>query len=569
MHTVTKNSSFMSYFRRLMERLGKVGKALMFPIAVLPIAAILLRIGADIPASNAAGVESEFAAAIGFLITKAGGIVFDNLPILFAIGLAFGFTKDNRGEAAFAGFIAMVLLVALMSDGGLPHLIYKNLDLGASVLVDAKDPNSAYYGFRALFGGKYNAVVAGNVLNGIIVGSITAFIYNRIHGVELPKLLAFFAGRRLVPAFVILAVLIFSVLWAVIFPWIGFVIYLISDALYKGANSGFVARASIMGAYGFINRLLIPFGLHHIPNNLFWFQLGSFPTGKIVDGKEVLAHGDIFVFLNGVAKDNPGGIFQAGFFPTMMFGLPAIVAAFYLTAKDREQKVRVLAMYGSAALVSFLSGITEPIEFAFMFVSPVLYFVHAVLTGVFAFITGLFGIQIGFGFSAGFMDYALSFPKSLAIIAQSSIFTDNATRALFAHPGWIIPIGAVCALTYFLVAYVMIKKLNLNTPGRGTNLIELPGEGDEVMVASGGNLSLKAKMIVLGYGGWDNIEEYSNCSTRLRYIVKDGSKVNESVLKKAGAMGVVRLSDKSIQTIVGVEAESINNEIVENIGTEI
>ncbi|ADE19541.1 PTS transporter subunit EIIC [Mycoplasma crocodyli] len=563
----TQTSSFNHYFRKAMEKLGRVGKALMFPIAVLPIAAILLRIEADIPNDTA------FSAAIGFMIVNAGGIVFDNLPILFAIGLAFGFTKDSRGEAAFAGFIAMVLLTALLSNKGLPHLIYKNLDLGAKE-ADGKNAEGIMqytYGFKALFGSKYNAVMASNVLNGIVVGSLTAFIYNRIHSVDMPKLLAFFAGRRLVPAYTILAVMIFGVLWAIVFPWIAYLIYLISDALYKGASSGFVARAGIMGAYGFINRLLIPFGLHHIPNNLFWFQLGEFPTGKFDDkGVALLAHGDIFVFLNGVAKNNPGGIFQAGFFPTMMFGLPAMVGAFYLTAQGKEQKTRVLAMYGSAALVSFLSGITEPIEFAFMFVSPLLYFIHALLTGIFAFITGLFGIQIGFGFSAGFMDYVLSFPKSQAIIRESDVFINSPLRAVFANPLWILPIGAVCAGVYFTITFFMIKGLNLNTPGRGTNLIELAEDNaDDVQLSSNSNMSTKAKLIVLGYGGWENIEEFANCSTRLRYIVKDGSKVNEALLKKAGAMGVVRLSDKSIQTIVGVEAETINGEIVDNKGTEL
>ncbi|TNK82931.1 PTS glucose transporter subunit IIABC [Mycoplasmopsis pullorum] len=534
-----KSNKNMSFGQKIISKLGRIGAVLMFPIAVLPIAAILMRIGADVPNATA------FSAAVQKLVLQSGEIVFANMPILFAIGLAFGFTQQKRGEAAFAGFVAMVLLNALLSGGGFVTLIYNSK-------------------FDAIYGKKFDSIMANNVLNGIIVGSLVAWIYNRFWNAELPKVLGFFAGRRLIPALAILATGVFAIVWAVIFPWISYAIYAISKWMSDNTsptqpNARWV-RASIMGGYGFINRLLIPFGLHHIPNNLFWFQLGSHPTGE---GEKVV-NGDIFIFLNGVAKDNPGGIFQAGFFPMMMFGLPALVLAFAKCAKDKTQKVKVLALYGSAAVVSFLTGITEPIEFAFMYVAPLIYLLHAVATGVFAFITGAFGIQIGFGFSAGFMDYLLSFNKSLQIIKANNF---EGVSKILANPLMILPLGLLCGMTYYFGGVLLIKKFNINTPGRGEALI--PDEEETVSTNDNMSLSPKAKKIVKAYGGWDNIVEFANCSTRLRYVVKDGSKVDEEALKKAGVLGVVRVSDTSIQSIIGVQAESLNLEIVAHKGEEL
>ncbi|WP_406614390.1 PTS transporter subunit EIIC [Mycoplasma corogypsi] len=535
-----------NFGKKLLAKLGRVGGALMFPIAVLPIAAILLRVGAAIPPST------EFSALIGNIIIKAGAVVFDYLPVLFDIGLSFGFTKERRGEAAFAGFIAMMLLMSLMEP--LIDTMYGKIDFGNGAI-----------GFKGVFGSKFNAVVSGNFLNGIIVGAIVAWIYNRFNNTELPKVLGFFSGRRLIPALAIIAILTFSIFWAIIFPWVGYLIYILSKLISEATDPGrenngalLVTRASIMGVYGFMNRLLIPFGLHHIPNNLFWFQLGSFDNQS----------GDINIFLNGMAKGNPGGLFQAGFFPMMMFGLPALVGAFWFTAENKEQRTRVISLLGSAAVVSFLTGITEPIEFSFVYVSPLLYFVHAVLTGIFAFITGLFGIQIGFGFSAGAIDYLLSIPKSLAIIKESGF---SSVRAAFANPGWIIPIGLLCAVAYFGLGTLIIKKLDLSTPGRKGGVIvvdEKHEETPENETAHGG-MSEKAKKIVKAYGGWENIIEYVNCATRLRYVVKDASKVDVDALKRAGVIGVVPMSENTIHSIIGVEAEALNGEIQSHIGEQL
>ncbi|WP_426461194.1 PTS transporter subunit EIIC [Mycoplasma hafezii] len=546
--------SYQSKWRKFMSKLAKIGGALMFPIAVLPLAAILLRIGADIPGTT------EFSKVTGSIILKAGGVVFDNLPVLFAIGLAFGFTKERRGEAAFAGFIAMLLLMQLMPL--LTNAYYDGINFGTA--------EAPMMGFGALFGSKFTPVIAGNVLNGIIIGAIVAWVYNRAFNVELPKVLGFFSGKRLIPTLAIISTVLFTIVWAVVFPWIGYVIYVISKAMSDATSVGeaqansakvLATRAGIMGAYGFMNRLLIPFGLHHIPNNLFWFQLGEFQTA---DGGTV--NGDIFIFLQGKAAGNPGGLFQAGFFPMMMFGLPALVGAFWFTAESKVQRTRVIALFGSAAVVSFLTGITEPIEFAFVYVSPLLYLVHAVLTAVFAFITGMFGIQLGFGFSAGAMDYLLSINKSMAIIRESHF---EGARKVFANPGWIIPIGLICAATYFTVGTLMIKKLDLSTPGRKDGVILSEQENDgEIAPANEDEtgLSPKARKIVAAYGGWDNIVEFNNCSTRLRYIVKDASKVDEEALKKAGVYGVVKVSDNTIHSIIGVEAEGLNAQIVDHKG---
>ncbi|WP_322900411.1 PTS transporter subunit EIIC [Mycoplasmopsis felis] len=554
MQTIAKKSNNLTFMKKMMEKLSRIGAALMFPIAVLPVAAILLRIGAEIP------TETAFAKFVNALFLKTGGAIFDNLHILFSIGVSFAFTKDKRGEAAFAGFISIIIMSSLLPT--LVDILYAKVNLGNGV-----------QGFSTLFGSKFNSVFGSNVLNGMIIGSFIAYVYNRTTNVELPKVLGFFSGKRLIPALSIIVTVLFTIFWAFIFPWIAFIIFKISESMSSAvaAQEGQISlsarftRAGIMGGYGFINRLLIPFGLHHIPNNIFWFQLGTWPS-EIKEGESV--NGDIFIFLNGVAKNNPGGIFQSGFFPMMMFGLPALVGAFIYKSESKEQRIKVISLFGSAALISFLTGITEPIEFAFLYISPLLFIVHTILTGIFAFITGVMGIQLGFGFSAGFMDFILSIPKSLRIINESG-FTGVAR--VFANPGWIIVVGLVCGVAYFFAGSFIIKYFDLSTPGRKNGIILSEEEKNsfisEEVLNSG--FSNKARQIVAGFGGWDNIVEFNNCSTRLRYIVKDGSKVNEEELKKAGVFGVVKVSDTSYQAIIGVEAESINNQIVSNKGSDL
>lgn len=557
---------FKNSFSKSLTNLSKMGKALLFPIAVLPIAGILNRIGAQLPSSP----DAPWAEFVQSLFSMAGSAVFSNLAILFAIGVAFGLTKDNRGEAALVGFLGMILLTLLLGQGSghadLPTKIYKTINFPPPTAADIASGKFTgnEVGFGKLFGSAYNDIMANNVLNGILVGVLISYLYNRFNGIELPKVLGFFSGRRLIPVVGILAVLVFSILWAIIFPWIGWILYQISNGLLDATGNRY-ANAAIAGVYGFLNRLLIPVGLHHVPNTLFWFVFGQFDSGTTANPSFV--YGDINGFLSGNVIQNNGsiltaGTFQTGFYPTMMFGLPALCYVFYRNAENQEQRNRVLSLFGPAALVSFLTGITEPIEFAFMFISPLLYLVHAVLTGIFAFIVNLFGMQIGFSFSAGFLDYLLSIPKSVQI-AQAKGAIDY-VQGVFANPGWIFVVGPVCALTYYFVSNALVKKLKIATPGRGKNKILEDDYKKSDSNSSGSGLSDKAKKIVLGLGGWDNINDYQNCTTRLRYNINDYNKVNEDLIKSAGVLGFKKISDNSVQIIIGQNVEILNNEIISN-----
>ncbi|WP_246005080.1 PTS transporter subunit EIIC [Mycoplasma marinum] len=521
----------------ILAGLQRIGKALLFPIAMMPMAAILLRVGAQI------GDATAFASFVHAFIQGSGDAVFGALPFLFAIGVAFGLAKDSRGEAAITGFVIMVLMTVLMSTKGgkfgnydMVDKIYGTLNLGGG---------NGGTGFHSLFGNKYNAILAENVLNGIVVGGLIAFIYNKFNGIELPSVLGFFSGRRLIPVLSFIIGTMFIVLWAIIFPWIGYTIYQLSNAMQKGAGNRW-ANAGIMGAYGILNRLLIPFGLHHIPNTLFWFQLGDYQS---VTGGASDVHGDIFGFLNAAAvqKDSSGalhglnaGTFQSGFFPIMMFGLPALAVAFWFNADGDVQKKRVASLLFGSAIVSFFTGITEPIEFSFLFLAPALFGMHAILTGVFGFITGIFGIQLGFGFSAGLVDYALSIPKSMQIIDAHVAYDGwSGIQRVMANPAWIFVIGAAAAATYFSLATLLIRKFNISSPGRGSNKIEKADAEDmPANIASGDNKYTKdAKTILEGIGGSENIEHLEWCATRLRFTLKDSSKINDAQVKKTIAMG--------------------------------
>lgn len=552
------NTTFKDFFRKVFESLGRIGKALMFPIAVLPIAAIIMRIGAQIPTTNSFILNSpSFVSFVQKTLAAVGDTVFNNLHMLFAIGVGFGLTKDNRGEAAITAFVGMILLTLLMSTNGadLPNQIYGNIEFDA-----IKTAQNAT-GFHRVFGNKYDNILANNVLNGIIMGSIVAFIYNRFNDIELPKILGFFNGRRLVPVLVIISSLFFTLLWAIVFPWIGWGLYKFSEALSSATKNRW-ASASISGIYVSLNRLLIPFGLHHIPNTLFWFVLGEH-----TDASGASVNGDINIFLQGVAKGNTAGVFQSGFFPMMMFGLPALVYSFYHNGSNPEQKKRILSLFLPSALVAFMTGITEPIEFAFMFVSPLLYLTHAILSGIFAFIVGAFGIQIGFGFSAGLIDFLLSIPKSMEIININK----SGASAIFANPAWIFVIGFACAVSYFFVSNFIIKKMNLSTPGRGENILvdDFGDDKKEDINISNGELPANIKKIIIGLGGWDNIINYQNCVTRLRYDLKDISIINENIIKESGLVIGNKKIQNHIQLIIGPKAEIINNQIIKNKNSKL
>ena len=381
--------------------LQKFGKSLMLPIAALPAAALLLRFGQpDMLGADGLGWETP-AAVIG----AAGDALFANLPLLFAIGLAIGMARKADGSTALAAVVG--------------YLVFKGVGDAMSPLILGAAPE-----------GEEQELINFNVFGGIISGLVAAWLWQKYHRIKLPDYLGFFGGRRFVPIVTSLAMLVISVLMSF---------------LYKPFDIGltnlsqWVAANDILGGfiYGTANRLLIPFGLHHVLNSVPWFALGEFEAG----GKTHT--GDIARFLNG---DPTAGAFMTGFFPIMMFALPAAAMAIWHEAKPENRKATGGIMI-SAALTSFLTGITEPLEFAFMFVAWPLYVIHAVLTGSSIALTNALGIKDGFGFSAGFIDYALNF--------------NIATKPL-----WILGIGVVYAIIYYVLFRAVIRWWNLRTPGR-------------------------------------------------------------------------------------------------------
>ncbi|MEC2072730.1 N-acetylglucosamine-specific PTS transporter subunit IIBC [Alkalihalophilus marmarensis] len=448
--------------------LQKIGKSLMLPIAVLPAAALLLRLG------------QEDLLNIPFM-AGAGAAIFDNLALIFAMGVAIGFAHDNNGSAALAGAIGYFVLV----NG--TQAINDNIEMA--------------------------------ILGGIISGIIAGLLYNRFHNIQLPQWLGFFSGRRFVPIVTAATMVILAGIFGVVWPPI--------QEMINGLGQWIIDAGALgAGVYGFLNRLLIPIGLHHVLNSLVWFVFGEFNG----------ATGDLNRFFAG---DPSAGIFMTGFFPVMMFGLPAACLAIILTAR-KEKKKQVTGMFIGLALTSFLTGITEPIEFSFMFLSPLLYVIHALLTGAAMSITYLLEIRHGFGFSAGFLDYALNFS-----IAQ--------------RPLLLLGVGLVYGVIYFVIFYVLIRVLNLKTPGR---------EDDDEIVeeasaehAAGDKYHTMAVQFIHALGGEENITSIDNCATRLRLEIADSSLIDENALKKSGARGVMRMSKSSIQVIVGTDVEFVSDKM--------
>ncbi|MDV2685548.1 N-acetylglucosamine-specific PTS transporter subunit IIBC [Alkalihalophilus lindianensis] len=448
--------------------LQRIGKSLMLPIAVLPAAALLLRLG------------QEDLLNVPFM-AGAGAAIFDNLALIFAMGVAIGFAHDNNGSAALAGAIGYFVLV----NG--TQAINENIEMA--------------------------------VLGGIITGVIAGLLYNRFHNIRLPQWLGFFAGRRFVPIVTAATMVVLAGIFGVVWPPI--------QELINGLGQWIIDAGALgAGVYGFLNRLLIPIGLHHVLNSLVWFVFGEFNG----------ATGDLNRFFAG---DPSAGIFMTGFFPVMMFGLPAACLAIILTAR-KEKKKQVTGMFLGLALTSFLTGITEPIEFSFMFLSPLLYVIHAILTGASMSITYLLDIRHGFGFSAGFLDYALNFS-----IAQ--------------RPLLLFGVGLIYGVIYFVIFYFLIRVLNLKTPGRE--------DDDEVVEeatapeVTGDKYHTMAVQFIEALGGVDNLISIDNCATRLRLQVVDSSIINESALKKSGARGVMKLQKSNVQVIVGTDVEFVSDKM--------
>lgn len=481
--------------------LQKVGRALMVPVATLPAAAILMGVGYWIdPDSWGAGN------ALAALLIKSGAAIIENMSVLFAIGVAYGMSKDKDGAAALTGFVGFLVVTTLCSPA-------------AVAMIQKMPVDQVPVAF-----GKIN-----NQFVGILVGILSAEVYNRFSHVELPKALSFFSGRRLVPILVsflmILVAFILMYIWPVIFNGlVGF-----GEHIQKLGSAG-------AGIYAFFNRLLIPVGLHHALNSVFWFDVaGINDIPKFLGGAQSLADGSATVGIT--------GRYQAGFFPIMMFGLPGAALAIYHCARP-ENRVKVGSIMLAAAFAAFFTGITEPLEFSFMFVAPVLYLIHAVLTGISVFIAASMHWIAGFGFSAGLVDMVLSTRNPLAT-----------------HWYMLIPQGLVFFVIYYMVFRFTIKKFNLMTPGR-----ELAVDGDEtdgydvnVDKTDSGESATEslARRYIGAIGGSANLTSIDACITRLRLNVNDSAQVNEAVAKRLGASGVIRLNKQSVQIIVGTQAESI------------
>ncbi len=475
----------------------------MVPVATLPAAAILMGVGYWIDPVGWGG-GSAWAA---FFI-KAGSAIIENMSVLFAVGVAYGMSKDKDGAAALSGLVGFLVVTTLCAPASVSMIQH----------IPLANVPAAF--------GKIN-----NQFVGILVGIISAELYNRFSQVELTKALSFFSGRRLVPILVSFVMILVAFILMYVWP-------LVFNALVSFGEH--IQRLGSLGAgiYAFFNRLLIPVGLHHALNSVFWFDVaGINDIPKFFGGQQSIDAGTAIVGIT--------GRYQAGFFPIMMFGLPGAALAIYQCARP-ENKSKVAGIMIAGAFAAFFTGITEPLEFSFMFVAPVLYFLHALLTGLSVFIAAQMHWMAGFGFSAGLVDMVLSSRNPLAV-----------------HWYMLIPQGLVFFVIYYLVFRFTIKRFNLLTPGR-----ELAVAGDEsdgynvdiepvAATTKAGETQALARRYISALGGSENLTGIDACITRLRLNVKDSALVNESLAKNLGAQGVIRLNKESVQVIVGTRAEII------------
>ena len=452
--------------------LQKIGKALMTPIAVLPVAALLLRLGfGDI-----------FDGQVALIMKSAGDAIFSNLDLLFGIGIAYGLAKNNDGAAALSGAIGVLIAKA----------VYISID---------KDVNMG-------------------VFVGIIIGVLAGTLYNRFYDIKLPESLGFFGGKRFVPIITAVAAIFVGIL-------AGYFWHYAQGAI--DAFSNMIIGLNEVGTfiYGTLNRLLIPLGLHHILNSVFWFQLGEYTHLK--DGVEVVANGDLHRFFAG---DKTAGVYMSGFYVVMMFGLPAMAYAIYLNT-PKNYRTKAGAILAGVAFTSFLTGITEPLEFLFLFVAPLLFVLHALLTGLALAVAQMLDIHAGFGFSAGFIDYVINYK-------------------LATNPLLILPLGAVFAVIYFISSYYTIKLFKL----------KIFEESTEENTSS---VNDEAQAFILALGGKENIVNTDACITRLRMSVHDSSILKDEDFTILGAKGVIRPDKRSIQVILGTKAEKVSEEIKETL----
>ncbi|HCW9959986.1 TPA: PTS transporter subunit IIABC [Staphylococcus aureus] len=494
--------------KKLFGQLQRIGKALMLPVAILPAAGLLLAIGTAIqgealqhylPFIQNGGVQN-----VAKLMTAAGSIIFENLPMIFALGVAIGLAGGD-GVAAIAAFVGYIIMNKTMGD--FLQVTPKNVT----------DPASGYASILGI------PTLQTGVFGGIIIGALAAWCYNKFYNINLPSYLGFFAGKRFVPIMMATTSFILAFPMALIWPTIQSGLNAFSTGLLD-SNTGVAVFL-----FGFIKRLLIPFGLHHIFHAPFWFEFGSWKNaaGEII-------HGDQRIFIEQIREGAhlTAGKFMQGEFPVMMFGLPAAALAIYHTAKPENKKV-VAGLMGSAALTSFLTGITEPLEFSFLFVAPLLFFIHAVLDGLSFLTLYLLDVHLGYTFSGGFIDYVL-----LGVLPNKTQWWS------------VIPVGLVYAVIYYFVFRFLIVKLKYKTPGR-------EDKQSQAVTASATELPYA---VLEAMGGKANIKHLDACITRLRVEVNDKSKVDVPGLKDLGASGVLEVGN-NMQAIFGPKSDQIKHEM--------
>ena len=485
----------------MMKYLQKLGKAMMLPVAALPICGILMGLGyALAPAAmGAAGATEGFAYVLGVFLIKAGAALIDNMAILFAIGVGVGLAQDKDGTAGLAGMISYLMITTLLNPGTVSTI--------APGMIASEINQVAF------------AKIGGNAFIGILAGIVGGICYNKFKGTKLPDVLAFFSGKRSVA--IVTAVVSIVVAAILLFVW-----PMIFGGLVALGNAIVGLGAVGAGIYAFLNRLLIPTGLHHALNNVFWF--------------DTIGLGDLSAYWSAKTSADMGwsvGMYMAGFFPCMMFGIPGAALAIIQTAKPGKRK-NAIGIVGSAAVCAFICGVTEPFEFAFMFLAFPLYVVYAALYGIFTTIAVALGFRAGFCFSAGATD--LIFSASLPAAANTWL---------------ILPLGAAAFIVFYFVFKFAITKWDLKTPGR-----EDDQEGELKIEMASDDYTTMAQIILEGLGGKENVTSIDHCITRLRLEVKDRLLVDEKKIKSSGASGVIRPGKTAVQVVIGPKVQFVYEE---------
>ena len=483
----------------MMKHLQKLGSALMLPVATLPICGILMGLGyAFAPAvMGAAGATEGFMYALGLFLVKAGAALIDNMAVLFAIGTAVGLAKENNGTAGLSGLVSWLMMTTLVGA---------TAPLATAVGIGLSDVQTLAYSKIA------------NPFTGILAGVIGGICYNKFKDTKLPDVLAFFSGKRSVAIVTGVVSIIVSAILMLVWP-------VVFGALVAVGNAIVSLGAVGAGIYAFLNRLLIPTGLHHALNNVFWF--------------DTIGLGDLSAYWGAKTSADVGwsvGMYMAGFFPCMMFGIPGAALAIIQAAKPANRK-STIGIIGAAAVCAFICGVTEPFEFAFMFLAFPLYIVYSALYGIFTTVTIALGFRAGFCFSAGATD--LIFSASLPAAANTWL---------------ILPLGAAAFVVFYLVFKFAITKWDLKTPGR-----EDDQEAETKIELANDDFAAMAAIILEGVGGKENVTSIDNCITRLRLEVKDRLLVDEKKIKSSGAAGVIRPGKTSVQVIIGPKVQFVRD----------